>query len=57
MMNHILSNLSEEYQTILEMIEHKLDYEDNPLNIERNGDILSVESDPMNKQSIPRTSR
>ena len=57
MMNHILSNLSEEYQTIVEMIEHKLDYEDNPLNIERNGDILSVESDPMNKQSIPRTSR
>ena len=33
MMTHILSNLPEEYQTIMEILEDELDKEDNPFTI------------------------
>ena len=35
MMTHILSNLPEKYQTIVEILEDKLNEEQHPLNIER----------------------
>ena len=35
MMTHILSELTEEYQTIMEIVDNKLDYKHNPLTIER----------------------
>ena len=57
MMTHILSKLSEEYQTIVEILEDVLDDEDNPLTIERICDKLSVKFYQMNKQSGPITSR
>ena len=57
MITHIISNLHKEYQTIVEILEDNLDYDDNPLTIERIRDKLSVKFDRMNEQSVPRTSR
>ena len=45
MMTHILSNLPEEYQTIVEILEDELDDKDYPLTIERIHDNLSVKFD------------
>ena len=56
-MTHILSNLPEEYQNIVETIEYKLDYEENPLAIDRIHDKLSVKYYRMNEQSTMKTSR
>ena len=49
MMTNILSNLPEEYQTIFEIIQGKLDYKENPLTIERIHDNLSVKFDQMDE--------
>ena len=57
MMTHILSNLPEEYQAIVEILEDDLDDEDDPLTIERIPDKILVKFDQMNEQSEPRTSR
>ena len=57
MMTHILSNLPEEYQTIVKVLEDEVDDDNDPLTIERIHDKLLVRFDQMNKQSIPRTSR
>ena len=57
MMTHILLNLPAEYQTILEILEDKLDDKDNPLTIERIRDKISVKFDRRNEKSGPRTSR
>ena len=50
MMTHILSNLSKEYQNIVETLEDKLYDEDDPLNIERVREKVFVKYDQMNKQ-------
>ena len=50
MMTHILSNLSNEYQYIVETLEDKLYDEDDPLNIERVREKVFVKYDQMNKQ-------
>ena len=55
-MTHILSKLSEEYQTIVEILEDALDDKFNPLNIERIRDKLLEKFYQMNKKSEPRTS-
>ena len=57
MITHILSNLPEEYQTFIEILEYNLDYEDNPLTIGRTRENLSVKFYQMNGQSAPRNSR
>ena len=49
-MTHILSNLPEEYQIIVESIEEKLYEKYHPLTIERIRDKLSAEIDQMNEQ-------
>ena len=56
MMTHILSNLPEEYQSIVEILEDKLDDKDDHLNIERILEKLLVKFGHMNEQSGPRTS-
>ena len=56
-MTHILLNLPEEYQTIVEILEEKLHDKDDPLTIERIRDKLSVKFDLMNEQSVPRNLR
>ena len=50
MMTHILSNLPEEYQNIVEILEYGLDDDSNTLNIKRIRDKLSVKFDRMNEQ-------
>ena len=55
-MTHILLNLPEEYQTIVEILEKKIDDKENPLTIERICDKLLVKIYQMNEQSGPRTS-
>ena len=55
-MPHILSNLPEEYQTILEIIQDKIDDEKYPLNIKRIRDNILVKFDQMNEQSGSKTS-
>ena len=57
MMTHILSNLPEEYQTIVEILEDKLYDKDDHIAIERIRDKLLAKFDQMNEQSGPRTSR
>ena len=57
MMTHIILNLPEEYQTMVEILEYKSDDDSKPLTIERIRDKLSVKFDQMNKKSRPRTSR
>ena len=57
MITHILLNLPEEYQTIVEILEEKLDDKDDPLTIERIRDKFLVKFDQVNKQSRPRTLR
>ena len=57
MMTHILLKLPEEYQTIVEILEKKIDDEENPLTIERIRDNIFVKYDLMNEQSRPRMSR
>ena len=51
MMSHILSNLPEEYQTIVEIIEDKLDDYSDFITIERISDNILVKYDQMNKES------
>ena len=55
-MTHILSNLPEEYQNIVEILEEKLYDKYEPLTIERICDKLSDFFDQMNEQSGPGTS-
>ena len=55
-MTRILSNLPEEYQTIIEVLKYELYDKDDPLIIERIRDKLSVKFDQMNEQSVPRAS-
>ena len=57
MVTHILSNLPKEYQIIVEIIEDKLDDEENLLTIDRICENIPVKFDRMNKQSRPITSR
>ena len=56
MMYCILSNLPEEYQTIVEILEENLDEKEGLLNIEKIHDNLSVKFNQMNEQSGPRNS-
>ena len=56
MITSIISNLPEEYQTIVEILEDKLDEKEGLLNIEKIHDNLSVKFNQMNEQSGPRTS-
>ena len=56
-MTHILYNLSEEYQIIVELLEENLDDKYNPITIESIRDNLSVKFDRMNGQSGQKTSR
>ena len=51
MITHILSNLPEEYQTIVYLLEDKLDDKDDPLPIERVRDKIPVKFELINKQS------
>ena len=48
MMSHILSNLPEEYQTIVEILEDKLDNDSDFITIERIHDKILVEYDKTN---------
>ena len=50
MMSHILSNLPEEYQTIEEILEDKLDDDSEFITIERIRDNILVKYDQINKQ-------
>ena len=50
MMSHILSNLPEEYQTIVEIIEDKLDDGSDFITIERIRDNILVKYDLTNKK-------
>ena len=54
---HILSNLTGEYQTIVEIIEDYINDKYNPLIIENIRDKLTVKFYQMNEQSGPITSR
>ena len=56
MMTHIILNLHEEYQTIIEILEDKMEDKGNPITTERIFYKLSVKFYRMNKQSVPRTS-
>ena len=51
MMSHIQSNLPEEYQTIVEIIEDKLDDDSDFITIERIRDNILVKYDQTNKKS------
>ena len=57
MITCILSNLPEEYHTIVENLEDELDDKDGLLTIQRIRDKLLVNFDQINEQSRPRTSR
>ena len=57
MMSHILSNLPEEYQTIVEILEYKLDNDSGFITIKRSHDKILVKYDRTNKQSRPKMSR
>ena len=50
-MIHIISNLPEEYQTIVEILEDKWDDASDFITIERVRDKILVKYDQMNKQS------
>ena len=50
MMTHIVSKLTEEYKTIVEILEYELYDKNHPLTIERIRDKLSVNFDQINKQ-------
>ena len=54
MMSHILSNLLEEYQTIVEILEDKLDDDSDFITIERIREKILFKYDQMNKQSRPK---
>ena len=56
MMTHILLNLPEKYQTIMEILK-KRDKKDHTINIERTCDKLSVKFDRINKRPETKTSR
>ena len=56
MMSHILSDLPEEYQTILEIIEDKLDDDSEFITIERIRDKILVKYYQTNKKSRPKMS-
>ena len=57
MMSHILSNLPEEYQTIVEILEDKLDNDSDFVTNERIHDKILVKYDQTNKQSRPKMPR
>ena len=57
MMTHILLNLPEEYQTIMEILKEELYDNDGPLTIERICSNILVKNDEMKKHSRPRDSR
>ena len=57
MTTHILLNLPEEYQTIVEILEDELGYEENILTTKKICDKFSVKYDLTNKQLIPRMLR
>ena len=57
MMTNILSNLPEEYQTIVEILEDKLDEKYHSLTIDITRNKLSVNFDQMNEQSETKTTR
>ena len=57
MMTNILSNLPEEYQTIVEILEEKLDEKYHSLTIDITRNKLSVNFDQMNEQSETKTTR
>ena len=50
MMSHILSNLPEEYQTIIEILEDKLDYDSDFITIERIRDKIFLKYEQINKK-------
>ena len=54
MMSLILSNLPEEYQTIVEILEDKLDDDSDFITIERIREKILVKYDQINKQSRPK---
>ena len=56
MVTHVLSNLSEEYQNIVEIIEDELENDGNSLTIYMIHGNLLVRYDKMNKQSTTKTS-
>ena len=56
-MTHILSNLPEEYQTTVEILEYELYDKNDPLTIERIREKNLAKFDQTNEQSGPRTSR
>ena len=49
MITHIILNLPEEYQTIVEILEEKLDYEYNTSTLDKIRDKISVKYNQMNK--------
>ena len=53
MMTHVLLNLPEEYQTIVEILEDKLNDKDDPLTIESISDNILVKFDQMKEKSGP----
>ena len=55
-MTHILSNLLDEYQNIVEVLDDGLNYEDNILTIDRICDKILVKYHWMSKKSRPKTS-
>ena len=57
MMTHILSNLPEECQIILEILEDELYDKDKPITIESICEKLLMKFDRMNEKSGPRASR
>ena len=57
MMSHKLSNLPEEYQTIVEILEYKLDDDSDFITIQRIRDKILVKYDQTNKKSRPKMSR
>ena len=57
MMSHILANLSEEYQTIIEILEDKLDYDSDSITIERIRDKIFLKYEQINKKSRTKNLR
>ena len=55
-MPHMLSSLPEEYKTIVEIIQDKIDDDKYPLTIKRIRDNLLVKCDQMNEQTGSKTS-
>ena len=54
MMSHILSNLPEEYQTIVEILEDKLDDDSDFITIQRIRDNILVKYHQTNKNEVQK---